>query len=149
MITVKVHQTIIETPRDTRVTLTHVMNFPNHDDAQAFMRLMVSFGLDVSFDTVPDAPQVNASMTEAWRLTHGDRRSAYGTPAMVFAGYAKMWSGLLAKKLRPGVDLDATDVTLMMTALKLAREANAQRDDNVVDAHGYLIMHEEIKEERK
>jgi hypothetical protein len=85
----------------------------------------------------------NASMHEAWRLTHSDRRNAYGTPAVVFAGYAKMWSGLLAKKLTS--DLTASDVALMMTALKLAREANHPGQDNVVDAHGYLILLEEIK----
>lgn len=82
-------------------------------------------------------------MREAWRLTHSDRRSSYGTPAVVFAGYAKMWSGLLAGKLT--ADLTASDVALMMTALKLAREANHQSADNVVDAHGYLILHDEIK----
>lgn len=86
----------------------------------------------------------NGSMDEAWRLTHSDRRAAYGSPEEVFRGYALMWTGLLANKLQPGVYLEAVDVTLMMTALKLAREANSRKGDNVVDAHGYLILHDEI-----
>lgn len=90
-------------------------------------------------------PMFNPSMREAWALTHGERRAAYGTPSQVFAGYAKMWSGLLARKLRE--DLDANDVTLCMTALKLAREANCPKNDNITDAHGYLIIHDEIKGE--
>lgn len=102
----------------------------------------------VSFTEHPAPPDADApfnpSMREAWALTHGERRAAYGTPSQVFAGYAKMWSGLLARKLRE--DLDANDVTLCMTALKLAREANSPKGDNITDAHGYLIMHDEIKD---
>lgn len=85
-------------------------------------------------------------MKEAWDLTHGDRRAAYGSPADVFEGYALMWTGLLQSKLKSGASLSALDVTLMMTALKLARESNAPKRDNIVDAHGYLALHTEIKE---
>lgn len=88
---------------------------------------------------------VNESIATAWKLTHGDRRNAYGTPAQVFAGYAKIWSGILSGKLKE--DLTAVDVTLMMSGLKLAREANSPGKDNVIDAHGYLILHDEIKAE--
>jgi len=89
-------------------------------------------------------PVVSPILRKAWQLTHGDRRAAYGTPAEVFAGYAKIWSGLLAGKLTR--DLDATDVLLCMVGLKLAREANNTADDNRVDAHGYLILLEEVLE---
>jgi hypothetical protein len=100
---------------------------------------------DAVQEHVSKFPLMSPVIRTAWNLTHGDRRKAYGTPAVVFAGYAKIWSGLLAKKLRE--DLTAGDVALMMTGLKLAREANSPGTDNVVDAHGYLIMHDEIKEE--
>jgi Domain of unknown function (DUF6378) len=94
-----------------------------------------------------DTPPARQNLDKAWTLTHGERRSAYGSAAQVFAGYALMWTALLAKKLQPGVSLDAADVTLMMTALKLAREANAPATDNMVDAHGYLILHDEVLSE--
>lgn len=90
-------------------------------------------------------PLMSSIVRRAWSLTHGDRRKAYGTPATVFAGYAKIWSGLLASKLKS--DLTATDVTLMMTGLKLAREANNPAEDNLTDAHGYLILHDEVLQE--
>jgi hypothetical protein len=85
-----------------------------------------------------------ANLEEAWRLTHGNRKASYGDVRTSFDRYAKIWSGLLGAKLRE--DLTASDVALLMTALKLAREANKQQSDNVVDAHGYLILHDEIKE---
>jgi len=83
-------------------------------------------------------------MKEAWALTHGDRREAYGDARQTFSAYAMVWSGLLRQKLKPGVTISAEDVTLMMAALKLCRESNAPRRDNVVDAHGYLVLHAEI-----
>lgn len=89
-----------------------------------------------------DSP-ARANLEEAWRLTHGDRKAAYGDVSVTFARYAKVWSGILGAKLKE--DLTANDVTLCMTALKLAREANRQQSDNVTDAHGYLILHDEIK----
>lgn len=89
---------------------------------------------------------MNNSIDRAWDLTHGDRHKEYGNAVEVFEAYAKIWSGLLAKKLKE--DITASDVTLMMTALKLAREAGSPKDDNVVDAHGYLILLDEVKCDR-
>lgn len=80
---------------------------------------------------------------EATALVNGERQGAYGPPEDSFKAIAKVWSGLLANKLRPGVDIDAADVALLMTGLKLARETNQHKRDNVVDAHGYLIIYGE------
>jgi hypothetical protein len=93
-------------------------------------------------DHVRQHPAVSPIVARAWQLTHGHRRAAYGTPTEVFAGYAKIWSGLLGRKLTE--DLTASDVALCMTGLKLARESQNPADDNVTDAHGYLILHDEI-----
>jgi hypothetical protein len=79
-------------------------------------------------------------MQEAWELTNGDRHQAYGTAEEVFRAYGLIYTGFLAHKLKPGVVIDAADVALLMTGLKLAREANNPKRDNVVDAHGYLSL---------
>ena len=93
-----------------------------------------------------DTPQARLNLEEAWRLTHGDRKASYGDVRVAFERYAKVWSGLLGAKLN--TDLTASDVALLMTGLKLAREMNKQASDNVTDAHGYLILHDEIKHQR-
>lgn len=72
----------------------------------------------------------------------GDRNADYGDPHPDFAGIALMWSGLLNTKLNDRIT--ARDVALMMTALKLRREAHKPKDDNIVDAHGYLLCLEWI-----
>lgn len=79
----------------------------------------------------------------AHKLVLGDRNESYGTPDADFAGTALMWSGLLNTKLKS--HLTATEVGLMMTALKLRRHAHRAKDDNLIDAHGYLTCLEWIE----
>lgn len=50
-----------------------------------------------------------------------------------------MWTGLLNSKLKPHLQITASDVALMMAALKLRRQAHRPKDDNLIDAHGYLM----------
>lgn len=75
-------------------------------------------------------------------LVLGDRNAEYGSPHPDFAGIALMWSGLLNQKLSERIT--AQEVGLMMAALKLRREAHKPKDDNLVDAHGYLLCVEWI-----
>lgn len=72
----------------------------------------------------------------AAKLVLGERNSDYGNPHPDFAGIALMWSGLLNTKLR--TQITAVEVGLMMVALKLRRHAHKPKDDNLIDAHGYL-----------
>lgn len=74
----------------------------------------------------------------------GDRNSSYGNPKDDFVGTGLMWTGLLQDLLKPGVVIPPERVSLMMAALKLRREANKHKRDNIVDAHGYLLCHEWI-----
>lgn len=83
-------------------------------------------------------------MKEAWTLTNGDRRDAYGDPREVFDAYGAIWTSILGPKLKPGCTIDAADATLMMAGLKLCREAHKIKRDNVVDCHGYLSLHSRV-----
>lgn len=84
-------------------------------------------------------------MDEAWDLTTRDRHNQYGSAEDAFRAYGHVWTGLLAHKLRPDVVIDASDVCLMMTGLKIAREVRNSKRDNVVDAHGYLSLLSRIR----
>jgi hypothetical protein len=79
----------------------------------------------------------------AHKLVLGDRNDDYGSPGADFAGIAMMWSGLLNTKLRERIT--SVEVGLMMTALKLRRHAHKPKDDNLIDAHGYLSCVEWIE----
>jgi hypothetical protein len=73
---------------------------------------------------------------EAHKLVVSDRNADYGPPREDFEATAKIWSGLLSRKLK--TDITYSDVALMMVALKLRRETFKHKPDNIVDAHGYL-----------
>lgn len=97
-----------------------------------------------SLDSLPYAKVVlsgvhngESVLDEAKRITTTTRHGDYGHPADDFARTARMWSGILANKLREGEQVTAMDVPLCMIAVKLARQAHRHKRDNLVDIAGY------------
>lgn len=76
-------------------------------------------------------------LEEAQRITGGDRRDDYGSPADDFARTAMMWNGILAGKLLKGAQITPMDIPLCMIAVKAARQCNRHKRDNLVDIAGY------------
>ena len=95
-------------------------------------------GIDYRFPNKPPAKPGEDHMAEANGLVNGDRQAAYGPPGPSYEAMAKVWSGMLAHKLSS--DLTAADVVLLLAAMKLRREANKHKRDNIVDTHGYMLV---------
>jgi hypothetical protein len=83
----------------------------------------------------------NTLADKAIELVYGDRYEAYGHPSDVYSHVADLWSAYLGVKYRP---VTVKDVALMMTLFKIGRGMERHSDDNVVDAHGYLLVYERI-----
>lgn len=101
---------------------------------------------DVLFPPELPAPRPGVGeMIEAESLVYGDRQGDYGTPRQNWGGIAQVWNGLLAKKLKE--PLTAEEAALMMAAMKLQRQFMKPKRDNIVDAHGYMIVAARATEE--
>lgn len=68
---------------------------------------------------------------EAISLVYGDRGAAYGHPIDDYRRTAAMWSAILGTEVTP------MQAILCMIAVKLSRQVNAPKRDNLVDIAGY------------
>ena len=75
---------------------------------------------------------------EAISLVTGDRQAAYGHPSKNFQETADLWSVVL------GIKVTAEQVALCMMLVKVAREVNKPKRDNLVDAIGYLLAYDAV-----
>lgn len=82
-------------------------------------------------------------LLEAYRLLNGERQSQYGNPGECFGRVAEFWSVYLAADIFP------EDVACMMILLKLARQANGHKADNLVDMAGYAALAADLIAARK
>ena len=73
-----------------------------------------------------------------------ERESSYGNAADNFAVIAWLWSAY------KGVPFDPVDVPIMMTLLKIGRISTGKnKDDNYVDAIGYVALAAEISDSKE
>ena len=71
-------------------------------------------------------------LKEAHALINGPRQGDYGTPSENFGRIASMWTAYL------GFPVTCKDAAIMMALLKIARESNRHKPDNILDACGYI-----------
>lgn len=86
-------------------------------------------------------------LEEAEELTNGDRIGDYGHPLDDYGKTAKMWSGVLAEKLK--ADITPEEAIMMMCCVKISREVNKPKRDNRVDLAGYANCIQKVVEERE
>jgi hypothetical protein len=81
-------------------------------------------------------------LEEANSLVHGDRQAAYGHPLDDFTRTAAMWAAIL------GHPVTAEQVGLCMCAVKISRQVNHPKRDNLVDLAGYAATVEMVLDEK-
>ena len=81
-------------------------------------------------------------LEEAVKCVTGPRRRDYGTPEENFGLIASLWSLQLKHEVTP------MQVALCLILLKVARQANSPKRDNLVDIAGYAQCASELKGEK-
>jgi hypothetical protein len=91
-------------------------------------------------------PFCDTIFDEAKEIIHGDREELYGHPSKNLERIATQWSLYMRQKYNQQVLLSAEDVCWMMSVLKMVRQMNADKRDNLVDAIGYIGLIERLNE---
>ncbi len=87
-------------------------------------------------------------LVEAEKIVGSDRQLQYGHPSNDFARTADMWTGLFRDKLAKHNIFYPEDVAKAQICLKLSREMNLHKRDNLVDIAGYAKCLEMIWDKR-
>jgi hypothetical protein len=82
-------------------------------------------------------------LDEAKRIVHGDRGENYGHPFEDFSRTAQIWSAIL------NIEVTPEQVALCMIGVKISREVNRPKRDNIVDGAGYFETLDMVKKERR
>ena len=85
-------------------------------------------------------------LVEAHELSTVVRRATYSHPLDDYTATAKMWSGVLAMKLKQ--DLTPEEAILCMCCVKISRESRKHMRDSIVDLAGYANCLQMVIEER-
>jgi len=80
---------------------------------------------------IQDGAKPESILLEAQSLVHGDRGVDYGHPIDDFSRTAVMWAAIL------GHPVTAEQVGLCMCAVKISRQCNKPKRDNLTDLAGY------------
>lgn len=87
---------------------------------------------NVKLRTPAEHAEIESALQEAQRLVHGNRGADYGHPIDDYTRTGRMWGAIL------GIgDIDPRVACLMMAAVKISREVNKHKRDNLVDLAGY------------
>ena len=100
-------------------------------------------------DVTPLQAQNETILQEAQRLVHGDRNAAYGHPVDDMDRSGAMVTAILGEMLKPGCEVKAEQMCLIMQAVKISRETNRPKRDNRTDGAGYWECLDMVHEERE
>lgn len=118
-------------PFDVRVRYPGVYLYPDSDDVYFFSAQNLKLVEERGMETILD---------EAKSLVYGDRNNDYGHPKEDMDRTAMMWSAIL------GTEVTAEKVALCMCAVKISRQCNKRKRDNLVDLAGYAEVANRIVE---
>ena len=98
-------------------------------------------------EQVPAPSDMESVCAEAERLTNGARRDSYGHPLDDYTRTAALFNAAFAHKLREPIQPE--DMMLAMILVKVSRQVNMPKRDNLTDIAGYANCIDMALGERK
>lgn len=94
---------------------------------------------------IPDPPvrvvkEEEQLLLDAIKTVTEDRQDQYGNPEDSLGTIARYWNAYLASKGHNDIQLSDADAGMLMILLKVAREANKPKRDNLLDIAGYAAI---------
>lgn len=86
-----------------------------------------------------------AVLDEAGELISGERAADYGPAEENFQTIANLWQDYLYTAVGVESVISAQDVAHLLILMKIARQANGHKRDNLVDIAGYAALSQRIK----
>ena len=87
---------------------------------------------------------MSSVIDQAKHIIEGDREQTYGRPGKNLRKIAEQWSLYISQQSGISVTLLEEDVCWMMALLKMARQMHRHKEDNLVDAIGYIALIEKV-----
>jgi hypothetical protein len=99
---------------------------------------------DMPRPTVPQDPMLKLTEVALATVT-GPRQSEYGDKLDNFTQLGMAFTAILARKLRPGSEVTANDVALLMMQMKIVRLSyKPDHKDSLIDVVGYALCKAKI-----
>ncbi len=87
-------------------------------------------------------------LTEAAKITSGDRRKDYGRPLINHLRIAVRWARRINRRVAQGLPAITPSVVVeLMLDLKEARQENTPKFDNLLDSIGYIVCLDDMARE--
>lgn len=86
-------------------------------------------------------------LKRADQIAGQDRSRDYGHPSENFRRIADLWEAYLRNQPASDRLITSEDVAAMMILMKIARQQNTPKDDNLVDIAGYVKCWDMLGEE--
>ena len=83
---------------------------------------------------------------DALKVINGERQDYYGNPEDSFNDIANVWKWYLKSIYSTNICITSKDVATMMALFKIARNCNQNKEDNIIDAIGYLALAGDMKD---
>ena len=96
--------------------------------------------------------QMGSVLREAEKIINGERQDMYGSPEDSFQFIADLWNSYIHNNCYDSetgayLGIEPSDVVQLMILLKIARQANKPKRDNIVDIAGYAGILERFLDE--